>query len=107
MAYVARNLPLTVTLFIYPNGVIVQGQACNSRRFIRVRQTICVKISGEDNFIPCKDIGAEDASDDVAEVGDIVDVGEGGGHQDIAGAIPRTSWPLKSESFLYNLKILT
>ena len=96
MAYVARNLPLTVTLFIYPNGVIVQGQACNSRRFIRVRQTICVKISGEDNFIPCKDIGAEDASDDVAEVGDIVDVGKGRGHQDIAAAVSRTSWPFES-----------
>ena len=50
-------------------------------------------------YVPRKDIGAEDASDDVAEVGDIIDVGEGRCHQDIAGAVSRTSWPLKSESF--------
>ena len=45
--------------------------------------------------LPGKDVGAEDASDNVAEVRNVIDVGERGGHQDVAGAVFRACGPLE------------
>ena len=38
---------------------------------------------------PGEDVSGEDAADDVAEVGDVVDVGQGGGDEDVSTTLHR------------------
>lgn len=40
-------------------------------------------------FAPAEDVGAEHAANDVAQVGDVVDVRQCAGHQHVAFAFPR------------------
>lgn len=38
-------------------------------------------------FLPAEDISAEDAANDVAQVGDVVDVRQGAGHKQVSLAL--------------------
>lgn len=52
-------------------------------------------------FLPAEDISAEDAADDVAQVGDVVDIRQSAGHKQVSLALlwqtdrKKTEWGFK------------